>query len=476
MSRGLPPTSIRQRLFVFLVPAILIIVALAAALSYRLALSVATAAYDRALLDPALDIAAHMHVGPEGPRLSLLAQAQEALLFDHEDSLIFQVRSADGSVVAGVAELAAPPTMQDGQRSFVDGVYRGKRIRIATVRDSNGLYVQVAETLNKRKRLIGQIVAAALVPTCLIALAAILAAWFVIQSALGPMAKLRTGLLGRTPGDLRPLDERGAPSEIAPVVRAFNGLLGQLSEARARQQRFLADAAHQLRTPLAGLQMHLELLLRRRLAPDIRDQVIGMHGATVRASHMANQLLALAKAEATDRTLNQLKPVDLYTIADQAARGWVPRAIARDVDLGFAIEHAEVTADAALLSEMLDNLLDNALRYTPSGGAVTVRTGVHEGRPFISVEDSGPGIPTWAHNKVFQRFFRLDGSRSDGTGLGLAIVKEVADQHGAALAFDATYSAGAKILVTFPAASMPSEAPVSRPVLAAAGEHAGQPH
>ena len=475
MNRGLPPISIRQRLFVFLVPAILLIVAIAATLTYRLALSVATAAYDRGLLDPALDIAAHLRVGPEGPRLSLLVQAQEALLFDHEDSLIFQVRDADGNVVAGTTEVVAPPSLQIGERHFIDGVYRGDPIRIAVVRDDNGLYIQVGETLNKRKRLIWQIVAAALLPICLIALSALAAAWFVIRSALGPMAKLRTGLLGRTPTDLRPLDERGAPTEIAPVVKAFNALLGQLSEARARQQRFLADAAHQLRTPLAGLQMHLELLLRRRLAPDIRDQVAGMHVATVRASHMATQLLALAKAEAADSTLGRLRPIDLYTIADQAVQGWVPRAIARNIDLGFVIEHAMVAGDGALLSELLDNLLDNALRYTPQGGTVTVRTGHDGARAFLSVEDSGPGVPEWAQTKVFERFFRLDGSPGDGTGLGLAIVKEVVDQHGASLRFDATYTSGAKLIATFPGAtatSVRAAVPVGTPDEA----RTGQPH
>ena len=167
--------------------------------------------------------------------------------------------------------------------------------------------------------------------------------------------------------------------EIAPVVEAFNRLLSQVRDASTMQQRFLANAAHQLRTPLAGLQMHLELLLRRESSPDVRGEVERMHGATVRASRLANQLLALAKAESAPDHGRELERVDLRTIAGAAAREWAPKAHALDIDLGFALDRAEMRGDPLLLPELVDNLLDNALRYTPPGGAVTVRTGCHDG-------------------------------------------------------------------------------------------------
>jgi two-component system sensor histidine kinase TctE len=450
MPEAAEPTSIRRRLLLFLVPLLLLVVICAGALTYRVALSVATSAYDRGLLDPALDLIANVHMGPDGLQLTLLEQAQAALLFDHEDTLVFQVRAPDERIVAGVEDLGVPPVLAPGQRYFFDGTYRDEPVRIAAVRSDSGVYVQVGETLNKRKHLIWQILGVGLLPTLLIAVASLGLVWTVVDKGLAPLAQLKTELLGRTPDDLRPLTEHGAPLEIAPVVTAFNTLLAKLSEASAKQQRFLADAAHQLRTPLAGLQMHLELLLRRRLAPEIRDQVAGMHAATIRASHLANQLLALAKAEASDQVMHRLKPVDLYAVADEAAQEWVPRAIARNVDLGFVLEHAEVAGDPMLLSEMLDNLVDNALRYTPSGGAVTVRSGCQDAAPFISVEDTGPGIPEWARSKVFDRFYRVEGSPGDGSGLGLAIVKEVVERHGGALDIDAQYANGAKIVVNFP--------------------------
>ncbi|MDE2003969.1 MAG: HAMP domain-containing histidine kinase, partial [Betaproteobacteria bacterium] len=204
---------------------------------------------------------------------------------------------------------------------------------------------------------------------------------------------MRNHLLSRRSGDLSPIPEIHAPIEILPVVDAFNGLLGQLRLANELQQRFLANAAHQLRTPLAGLQMHLELLSRRELPPDTRAEVGRMHGATARAGHLASQLLALARAEGGSDRSHPSELINLRTVADDAAHRWAPKAIARNIDLGFALEPALVPGDALLIPELLDNLIDNALLYTPEGGTVTVATGQREGTPFLSVEDTGPGIP-----------------------------------------------------------------------------------
>ena len=282
-------SSIRARLLVFLIPSLLLLVVCAAAVTYGVALSVATSAYDRSLLDPALDMAQNVRLDADGPRLALLAQAQEALLYDHEDTLVFQIRAPNGLIIAGVDDLSAPSSLEPGERAFFDGIYRGQPVRIAAVRSDGGLYVQVGETLNKRRRLIWEILAAELVPTILIALAALGIAWAVIAHGIAPLARVRAELLGRTPYDLHPLDESRAPLEIAPAVEAFNRLLAQLRESIATQQRFVANAAHQLRTPLAGLQMHLELLLRRDLAADVQDEVETMHTATLHASHLAKQ-------------------------------------------------------------------------------------------------------------------------------------------------------------------------------------------
>jgi two-component system sensor histidine kinase TctE len=286
-------------------------------------------------------------------------------------------------------------------------------------------------------------------------------AWMGVSHGIAPLASVTADLLGRSPRDLRPLDGRIAPTEIAPVVDAFNRLLSQLRESTAMQQRFLADAAHQLRTPLAGLQMHLELLLQRPLTEDVRKEVEMMQSATLRASHLANQLLVLAKAEAGAIARAQPQEINLRSLAHDAVQEWVPRAIARDIDLGFELRDAKVEGDPLLLGELLDNLIDNALRYTPSGGAVTVRSGYEGEAACLSVEDSGSGIPIWAREKVFERFFRIEGSPGNGSGLGLAIVKEVVEQHGASLKLDVPGDVGTRISVFFASSSRRENTPAA---------------
>jgi two-component system sensor histidine kinase TctE len=443
--------SIRRRLLLFLIPSLLILIVGASAATYFVALHVARSAYDRSLLDPALGMAANVAVDSSGPHLTMLQQAQEALLYDHEDTLVFQVRAPDGAVVAGDDALGMPPTLDRGERRFFDSRYDGEPVRVAAIRSDNGFYVQVAETLHKRNRLIWEILAAGLLPLLLVALATVALAWTGVARGLAPLASARAQLLGRSAHDLHPLDEQSAPSEIAPAIEALNRLLGQLRQSNEMQQRFLANAAHELRTPLAGLQMHLELLLRRDLPADVRNEIAAMHKATVRTGHLANQLLALAKAEATASDSIRTSSVDLYAVADRAAHEWVHRAIARDIDLGFLLEHAQIAGDPVLLGELVDNLLDNALRYTPPGGAVTVRCGAAPGTPYLSVEDTGPGIPASARGRVFERFYRIQGTPGDGTGLGLAIVKEVAQRHGASLHIETPDGdRGTRVIVRFP--------------------------
>ena len=442
--------SIRWRLLMFLVPALLLLVAAAAALSYIVALRVAISVYDRSLLDPALDLAENVHAGAAGPELDMLVQAQEALLYDSEDTLVFQIRDAAGKVIAGAPDLAPPPALRTGQRLVFDGAHRGQALRIAAVKSGTGVLVQVGETLNKRQRLVWEILATELVPTLLIALASLGLAWTVVAHGMAPLGRVRAEILRRGPHDLRPLDERSAPVEIAPAVEAFNRLLAQLRESRAMQERFLANAAHQLRTPLAGLQMHLELLLRRDLPSEVRQEIAGMHATTLRAGHLANQLLVLAKAEAGTERPGGSRSVNLRAIADAAVHEWVPRAIAREIDLGFELQDSVVSGDASLLSQVLGNLIDNALRYTPPGGSVTVRCGYDDGAPYLAVEDTGPGIPEWARERVFERFFRLEGSSGEGAGLGLAIVKEVAERHGAQVKTDTPHGSGVRMVIVFP--------------------------
>jgi two-component system sensor histidine kinase TctE len=435
----------------FLVSSLVLMIAGASAVSYWVALRSANDAYDRSLLDPALDIAENLRIDATGAHVDLPVKALEALVYDQVDRVIFQVRSPTNAIVEGAPDLPPPPELGLGQQVFFDGVNDGQNIRIAAHRTANGYVVQVGETLSKRNRLIGEILVAEFVPTLFVAIAATALAWLGVAHGLRPLEELRLELMRRAPRDLRPLSDTAAPVEIAPVVEAFNGLLSQVRDASTMQQRFLANAAHQLRTPLAGLQMHLELLLRRELSPDVRGEVERMHGATVRASRLANQLLALARAESAPEHGREFERLDLRAIADAAAREWAPKAHSSDIDLGFALEPAELRGDSLLLPELVDNLLENALQYTAAGGAVTVRTGCQDGVPFLCVEDTGPGIPESERGKVLERFYRMPGTPGDGSGLGLAIVQEVVARHHGILDIEVPAGhGGTRFCVRFP--------------------------
>jgi two-component system, OmpR family, sensor histidine kinase TctE len=426
-------TSIRRRLLTFLISSLLLMVSGAAIVTYWVAQRSANDAYDRSLLDPALDIADNVSVDATGAHVDLPQKALEALVYDQVDKVIYQVRSPTNAIIDGVTDLPPPLSFATEPHFFFDGIYRGEKIRVAALRTRNGYVVQVGETLHKRNRLVGEILVAELVPTLLIALGSIALAWLGVARGLIPLEHLRTELLNRAPRDLRPLEKAAVPIEIAPVVNAFNQLLDHLRDANTMQQRFLANAAHQLRTPLAGLQMHLELLLRQDLPADVRPELERMHSATVRASRLANQLLALAKAEIAPDHGREFEILDLRTIADAAARDWASKAIARNIDLGFSLERAVIRGDPLLLPELIDNLIDNALRYTSAGGSVTVSTGCEQDIPYLSVEDTGPGIPRSERSKVLERFYRIAGTPGEGSGLGLAIVQEVVDRHGGTL-------------------------------------------
>jgi two-component system sensor histidine kinase TctE len=198
--------------------------------------------------------------------------------------------------------------------------------------------------------------------------------------------------------------------------------------------------------------MHLEMLLRQDLPPDVHAEIARLHGATVRAGRLATQLLALAKAESGPVKDRPLELVDLRSVAGEAARDWAPRAIASDTDLGFSLEPAVIMGDRTLLPDIFNNLIDNALRYTPSGGSITVRTGCAGDVPYLCVEDTGPGIPPGERANVLERFYRVPGTSGDGSGLGLSIVKEAVERHGGAVEIDARADrSGTCIRVTFPA-------------------------
>ena len=454
------PSSIRRRLLVYLGGSLLLVVLCVAIVTYAVAHRAANDAYDRSLLDPALDIADHIRTDGAGrTHVDLPQKALEALVYDQVDQVVYQVRGPDAAVVDGTTELPMPGFIPTGKHRFFDATYRGQPLRVAALRTADGSVVQVGETLHKRRQLVGDILVAELVTTVVVAAGALGLAWVGIAQGLRPLGRLRAELLKRSIRDLQPLLPGTVPIEIAPVVDAFNRLLRQLRDASAMQQRFIANAAHQLRTPLAGLQMHLEIMLRGELPPEVRVEIDRMHGATVRASRLASQLLALAKAEPGPVPNRPLELVDLRAVAGEAARDWAPRAIAADADLGFSLEPALILGDRTLLPEIFNNLIDNALRYTPRGGTITVRTGTDGDVSFLCVDDTGPGIPAAERTNVMERFYRVAGTSGDGSGLGLSIVKEAVDRHGGTVEVLERPGGGTSVRVTFPRLATPVPTP-----------------
>ncbi len=373
---------------------------------------------------------------------------------DSYDSVYYRVLGPNGEAIAGDEGLPAPPPEREARDGFIayDTAYKGQKIRAVAVPAKCGeaaCSVVVAETTVKRRRMTRGILFSSLLPELLIAIATVLIVWFGVKRGLGPLARLSDEIKARSPGDLRPIPAAGTPEETQPLVSALNGLLEEVSQSSRSQQRFLANAAHQLRTPLAGLRAHTELALAQPLPTEVRAELEQVHQATIRTARLANQLLALARAEPGAR--GNAAELNLKTLAESDADAWVHQALARDIDLGFELDWAPVQGDAFLLREALANLVHNAIEYSHRGGRVTVRTGERGAHAFAEVEDDGPGIPEAERERVLERFYRIPGTAGTGSGLGLAIVREIAAGHGATISItDATGAKGCRIAITFP--------------------------
>lgn len=287
-----------------------------------------------------------------------------------------------------------------------------------------------------------------LLPELLLTLVSISVVWFGVRSGLRPLAELRQELAGRSQADLSQV-QVNVPEEIQPVVTEINELLQRLEHSLFSQRNFVSDAAHQLRTPIAALQAQVEAVMSES-SPAVRKNLDGVLLAAHRLSHLVAQMLALARAEPS---LAQTHPeVSLEGVVLQAAETWLPIAINKQIDLGFELSPAFVRGNSLLLQELLGNLLDNALRYTPEQGTVTVSCGMNTGAAWFSVEDSGKGIAESERERVFERFYQPPGSLSDGSGLGLAIAREIVRQHGGTVkVMNSSILGGALLKVTLPA-------------------------
>jgi two-component system sensor histidine kinase TctE len=315
------------------------------------------------------------------------------------------------------------------------------------------ILIQVAERSALRADFARQIMLRMMLPQAILVVLAALAVWFGVGIGLRALTAMRREIESRSHVDLSPIDEAGAPTEVQPLLRAMNDLLSRLSAALAAQQRFIADAAHQLRTPVAALKTQAELAVRQVRDGEAAATLQQLHTAADHAARLVAQLLTLARAEPGSHRSVMREPVALAALARDISREWVPRALTRQIDLGFddASVASIISADPFLIHEMLNNLIDNALQYTPPGGRVTVRVRQENAQAMLEVEDDGPGIPADEREKIFERFYRMPGGAPEGCGLGLAIVREIAQGHHATVTVQAgAGDRGTRMTVTFP--------------------------
>lgn len=408
--------------------------------------------YDGELLEIARELALHVH--PNGS-FDLEKDAERTLLLDQYDQVAYAVR-AGATTIAGDAAVPLPPRTRT-EPMFYDAQLGGERVRVAAVTTTASgapVTVAVAETRVKREDLVHAIMLGVILPQLLLIVIAGIALWIGVARGLTPLAKLQQAVAARSHVDLSPIEVPRAPAEVRPLLTSINDLMTRLNEILTFQTRFIADAAHQLRTPVAGLKAHVEVALREDDPTQARQSIAHLYTAVERMSRLVAQLLSLARNEPTTVRHVVLAPLDLTKLAFDVTMEWVPEAYRKNIDLGFdgAEPHVTIDGDAPRLTELINNLLDNAIRYSREGGRVTVHvTGTP---PRLSVSDDGPLIPVEERERIFERFHRLLGSHTGGSGLGLAIVQEIAKLHGATIDLvEDSDGLGNRFTVTFPASA-----------------------
>jgi two-component system sensor histidine kinase TctE len=437
------PRSLFGEILDWMLAPLLLLWPMSIAVTYLVAKSIANGPFDRALESSAIVLSQQVHEVNGRVTLQLPLSAREILRADETDNIYYQVVGAHGELVAGDRDMPLPSEEDRGHVGLVsmrDDRVAGNDVRVAytyidlkDVAGSQPVLVQVAETLDKRARLANEIIKGVILPQFVILPLAVVLVWFGLSRGLAPLTEMQLRIRARNPGDTSPIDEGAAPQEITPLVASFNDLLQRLEQLVQAQKRFIADAAHQMKTPLAGLRMQAELAQREQSPEELRRSLAQIAGSSERTAHMVTQLLSLARME-NFAGAESMAPIDLDALARDVAKDWLPRAWARRIDLGVESEErtAIVQGNRLMLTELLNNLIDNAIRYTPVGGRVTVRVSADAFEPFVylDVEDTGPGIPPAERERVMERFYRVLGTQTEGSGLGLPIVREIVQQHG----------------------------------------------
>ena len=450
---------------------------LSLALTWFVAQGIASKPFDRALEFNLQALTQFVVTKEDKVSFNLTPQARDLLKADDSDQVYYQLKDLRQGVISGEPAFPPPPPEVEiatpGRILLRDDLVHGDDVRVAYTwlerhNDPGHLVLmQVGETKGKRSTLATEIIKGVMVPQFVILPLAVLLVWLALVRAIRPLSDLEQKIRARKPDDLSPIEESAIPQEVAPLVSSINDLLARLTASLTTQKRFLADAAHQLKTPLAGLRMQAELAQRESNPQEIRSSLQQIAHSSTRATHTVNQLLALARAETTGRTLPTAQ-IDLAQLVTGVVRDSVPRALEHGIDLGYEgpdgmPDICMMDGNPTLLQEMSRNLLDNAINYSGRGGVVTARVlfDRFSGVQILQVEDNGPGIPENERELVLQPFYRALGTNVDGSGLGLAIVHEIAQQHGAVVMMEDAHPEGPRrglsVSIRFAARKSPDE-------------------
>ena len=455
--------SIRKQLLTWLLIPLCSLLMLGTLFAFGLAYTVANYTYDRALLNTADSVVARLRWKNGTVTVDMPPAAQAILRYSDEDKVYYQVLRQDQVRISGDALIPGPIlNPYSNQPGFRNAILNGVDIRIARLRCTNphnaedeAVLVQVAETLKGRNSLTQLLFTSIVAPQIILILLGSLAVWFGISRGLTPLRKIQQAVQERNPQDLSPVVFDTVPVEVKPLVQSINDLLDRLRGEIEAQRRFTANAAHQLRTPLAGLRTFSGLAQRLSGEPKVKDLIEQIDRGIDRMVHLVNRLLSLAKAEPSAENMGNFVKLDLNFIASDATADLVETALHKEIDLSFEASSAPalIMGDRESLRDLAMNLIENAVLYTHSGGTVVVRVG-NGSNVELTVEDNGPGIPSDEREKVFERFYRILGNDAPGSGLGLAIVREIASTHSATIEMrTGSNNCGTFIRITFASCS-----------------------
>lgn len=427
-------SSISRRLVLWLAVPLMLLALCGALVHYFNNVAPSVISSDRRLKEASNALMAHVHVA-DG-HISVDDHSDTPPRLPSPDSVIYAVRDTQGRLLGGDPRLPAVPMSGETSQLIAMTHVENRNYRSLTTRlDTPGgvVLITAADVRPAAEPAARYGFMSTLLWDFVQLDVTLVLVWVGIQLGLRPVKRLRDEIAARSPQDLRPIDESTVPREIAPVAVTLNRLFTTLRSSVQSQQQFIANTAHQLRTPITGLQAQLDLIVSEPAAAPIKHRLTTLQEGIRQLAHSANQLLTLARADPAVNIATKNQTVALDTLVSEVVARFIDRALQSNIDLGVDVQPASILADPALIDDLLSNLVDNALKYTPAGSSVTVSTGKRNGKAYLAVEDTGPGIPESERQRVRQRFYRLPNSPGHGSGLGLAIADEIAKLYGASM-------------------------------------------